>query len=131
LIDLHFAEEADRAKFQCSTCPIKTQTDRRCHNEGFENWKHPKFKIGSGKNVYRFCPGKATWFDEIADVYEQCFVTMHTGLLPRAGALEDQDDTFVEVLPSFLERWKARHYGSVWSDVTSYVSALIKAFTKK
>lgn len=68
----------------------------------------------------------------MAQVFEQCRVAVETGILPRQGSLEDQDELFVEVFPTFVERWRARSYVRVWDDVRAFAKVLLDGlFTKK
>lgn len=71
---------------------------------------------------YQFCPGKATWYAEVAELFEMCLMSMRTGILPKDGSFLDQDELFVEVFPFFVQRWNERAYYRVWSDVRSYVT---------
>ncbi len=82
---------------------------------------------------YGFCPGKATWYVDIYNLYYQCRIALETGILPHEGSLQDQDETFCEVFPLFVDRWKERTYGRVWEDTRQYVEAVLKAVlgTKK
>ena len=118
--------------YACATCPEATRKERRCGRDGFEHFKHPRFTIGPASYRYQFCPGKATWFPEIAELFEKCELAMHTGVLPGDGSLLDQDEAFVEVFPVFVSRWKERTYDQVWDDVRDYVEKILTAiFGKK
>lgn len=75
---------------------------------------------------YTFCPGKATWDVEIAQIFQDCVVAQHTGILPGRGPLEEQSAIFCEVFPYFLELWGRLRYREVWSDVREYVEAVLK-----
>jgi hypothetical protein len=91
-----------------------------------------KLTVDSAGLTYHFCPGKASWFPEIQELFEQCRVAYYTGITPRAGGLEDQRDLFAEVFPAFVERWRERVYNRIWADTTEYVEAVLKAiFGKK
>ncbi len=81
---------------------------------------------------YTFCPGKATWYSEIVELFEKCRVTYETGILPGDGSLEDQDEMFSEVFYSFVERWSARQYNRIWADVRDYTKVVLESiFGKK
>ena len=81
---------------------------------------------------FSFCPGKATWFPEIAELFHHCRIAYETGILPDTGALLDQDEMFNEVFPFFVERWKEKSYGRVWGDVRKYTEKILTAiFGKK
>lgn len=77
-----------------------------------------------------FCPGKATWYPEIAELFERCRVALETGHLPKLGVLDDQDSTFVEVFPFFIERWRHRQYYRVWQDVAEFTPSVLMAIGK-
>jgi hypothetical protein len=79
---------------------------------------------------YSFCPGKATWYPELAIVFEQCFVANETGILPSDGSFQDQSELFVEAFPTFVERWKWRWYGRVWHDVSDATGKVFEALGK-
>lgn len=88
-------------------------------------------KIDDNSLQYSFCPGKATWYEEIAELFEQCRVALETGILPNSGSLDEQDELFVEVFPYFVQRWKERQYYRLWSDVRTYVGGLIEGLLGK
>jgi hypothetical protein len=107
----------------------KTAKDRRCAEPDFDVIK-PR-RIDDASLNYTFCPGKATWYGEIAEVFEQCRVALETGILPSKGTLEDQDEIFVEVFPYFVQRWRDRQYQRVWVDIRTYIAALIEGLLGK
>lgn len=78
-------------------------------------------------NEYNFCPGKATWYLEFAELFEDCRVACETGILPKKGALDEQDALFVEVFATFVDRWKYRFYQQAWMDGASMAEAVLKA----
>lgn len=125
LVDLYFAEERDKKRFRCSGC--KAQKDRRCGERGFENLSRKPMKVGEGSLAYPFCPGKATWYAEITELFEPCRVALETGIMPKRGSMEDQPELFVTVFPVFLERWRDRHYQRVWQDVWHAVKTVLNS----
>ena len=131
LVDLHFADERDRKQYDCKRCPAQTQKDRRCRDPGFENLRKPR-AIGQGSLSYPFCPGKATWNPELPAVLEQCRVALEAGILPEEGNFSAQSALFVEVFPTFVERWRERTYQKIWGDVRAFSKAVLEAvFGKK
>lgn len=114
----------------------------RCAEPGFVNVPDVILKRleSSGQNgfwnvddysrKYLFCPAKSTWFPEIAELFEQCRIAMETGLLPVAGALEDQPELFVLVFPTFVERWRSREYFRVWRDVYEFTPKVLETIGK-
>lgn len=81
---------------------------------------------------FSFCPGKATWSEDIADLYRKCFIAYSTGILPSRGGLEDQDALFYETFEVFIRAWDSKKYNQVWGDVRDYVEAVLKSiFGKK
>lgn len=82
--------------------------------------------------LFDFCPGKATWYAEIAEVFQQCRIAMETGILPKDGSLEDQDALFVECFTDFVFRWKDRQYQRIWGDVHVFTKNVLESiFGKK
>lgn len=89
-------------------------------------------EVGAGSLAYRFCPAKATWYDEIAELFEVCRLAMETGIMPKGLNLDDQDEIFAAALPAFVERWRERHYNRVWQDVHEFTGKVLEAvFGKK
>ena len=83
--------------------------------------------VGRGSWEYSFCPGKATWYVEVAELFEQCRVAMVTGIMPRGPRMDDQDALFAEAFPVFIERWTERNYQRVWADVGEFTNSVLKA----
>ena len=127
-MDLYFADGDTKTKHNCSVCvrnPINQQI-RRCQEPGFKNLVKPR-EIDAQSLKYSFCAGKATWFDDIAILFDQCRVTLETGILPKAGSIEDQSEMFADVLPTFIERWRDRNYSRVWTDVNKFTTSVLEA----
>lgn len=81
---------------------------------------------------FKFCAGKATWSEEIADLYRKCFIAYSTGILPSRGGFEDQDALFCDVFDAFVRAWDGKRYHQIWGDVRDYVESVLKAiFGKK
>jgi hypothetical protein len=113
-----------------------TARTRKCGEDTFDVTLPPHnrrpFEIDKGSLSYPFCPGKATWYAEYAELFEQCRVALEAGIMPKAGSLEDQDDLFVEAFPAFVERWRERSYQRMWRDVVEHTQKTLEAiFGKK
>lgn len=80
---------------------------------------------------FSFCPGKATWYPGVVQAFGACRIALETGILPEAGSLADQDQLFVDVFPTFVERWKSRTYEKVWNDVRKFTKSVLEAVFKK
>lgn len=102
--------------YTCSKCVLKPSTavERRCGVDSYDVIKPRQIDLQSAK--YTFCPGKATWFEPIVDVYQECRVALETGILPDKGSIKDQDALFVDVFPFFVQRWTDRRYARIWKD---------------
>lgn len=116
-------------QFDCKRCPAQIKAQRDCQSAGFENLKRPKRVDDFGLEVL-FCPGKATWYPEIANLFEECRVSYETGILPKKGLIADQDQLFTEVFPFFIERWVHRRYYKVWQDVIEFTPSVLSAIGK-
>jgi hypothetical protein len=119
--------------YNCGLCRKNPQTakDRGCQEEGFQNLRKPRRVDPSGQD-YFFCPGKATWHDEIAELFQQCRVATETAILPKQGSLEDQDELFYECFPDFVVKWKDKTYHKIWSDVHAFTKVVLESiFGKK
>lgn len=119
--------------YTCSLClpnPANAK-QRKCQEPGFDNLKKPR-KMDDFSLEYSFCPGKATWYSEIIGMFEKCRVTFETGLLPREGSFEEQDEMFTDVFYAFVERWSSRRYNRIWMDVREYTKVVLESvFGKK
>lgn len=113
----------------CRRNPLNAKT-RKCEDEGFDNLKKPR-KIDDASLEYTFCPAKATWYEGLNKLYEECKLAMHTGILPNTGSFDEQDSLFVEAFPAFVDRWKERNYKRIWDDVRDFVEPILKAFAGK
>lgn len=114
----------------CSVCPQAQKATRKCDQEGFENTKGRGWRVDSRSLTYKFCPGKATWYPEIFDTFEECRLAYYTGILPGEGNFFDQHELFVECYPSFIEHWRERHYGRIWRDVEEFTEKVLEAVGK-
>ena len=94
------------------------------------NAKSAKWQVDERGGKYAFCPGKATWDVSIIRTYRACTLAFHTGILPREGHFETQDELFVEAYPAFVDHYIARKYGRVWQDVNQFTGEVFKAIGK-
>lgn len=78
-----------------------------------------------------FCPGKARWSEEMAEVFNQCLILVETGASPNRGGMSEQSAILNEVLPVFLVRWRERLYQRLWSDVSAYTKSVLQAVLGK
>jgi hypothetical protein len=138
LVDLYFASEADRAKLDCEQCRKKRPQERvrrRCDEDGFENGtaqvkgaKDKTWQVDKAGAKFGFCPGKAKWYPEMAQLFNECKAAHLTGYLPEPGRFWDQHELFCEVYHIFVERYHDRHYARVWRDIHTFAPEVIKAF---
>lgn len=79
---------------------------RRCEEDrwDFDSTDGSFFPIGITKRgpFFSFCPGKATWDPELADIYRMLEIVYFTGLMPDGSDLLSQPDWFVDMLHTFL-----------------------------
>jgi len=131
MIDLHFAVESDKRQYRCSKCPKMQQQLRKCDDDGFEQFSRAR-RVGSDKlsDEYRFCPGKATWYDEVAELFYNLRMAYETHILPKPGDLIDQDAEFWMLYPWFVSKWSDRSYARVWADVSEFTPKVLEAFAK-
>jgi hypothetical protein len=130
LVDLHFADAKEKKIHDCNQCPAQQKAQRKCAEKGFRNAKTARFRVDERGQKYTFCPGKATWFERTARVYQECYFAFHTGILPKEGHFQDQDELFVEAYPAFVHHYTQRKYGRVWQDVNEFASEVFKAIGK-
>lgn len=129
MIDLYFGPPDRKKIFDCSQCrknPV-TAKQRNCEAPGFDNLRRP-MKVNPQKAdlALPFCPAKATWYPEIAELFNECRVTLETGILPKEGAFLNQSDLFHEVFPYFVERWKEKTYQRMWDDIQDFTLTVVK-----
>jgi hypothetical protein len=129
LIDLHFTDRKNLKQFDCGQCAEATKKQRKCLDDGFENIKAGK-QVDEYGMKYSFCPGKATWFYEILELYRQCRLSYLTGILPRSGGMDEQDAKFAETFPIFIDRWESRKYIKTWSDVNEFTVKVFESIGK-
>lgn len=126
-MELSYAEPDEAKRFQCATCPELNKKRRKCESEGFEN-----VPVGSRVNningkLFRFCPGKATWYPEIIELFQQCELAAETGIMPDRGAFLDQDATFADVFPTFVSLRSEKKYIRQMKDLQTILVRLLEA----
>lgn len=77
-----------------------------------------------------FCPGKATWYEEIMVLYNQCYVALKTGIMPVSGSIENQPVNFAETISFFIEHWELRSKIRLWSDINEFASKIFEVIGK-
>lgn len=127
-MELNFAEDDRKRVFNCAKCPVGVQQGRKCGDDGFLNLEKP-MPVTPGGLEFTFCPGKATWYEEIAELFMLCKMSYYTGILPTPGAFEDQPELFVEVFPYFVSRYSELKYNYVRREITEFVGTVLKSFT--
>ena len=129
-MDLAFAEPRARKLYTCHQCPKQRRASRHCEEPGLRNLKRT-IRVDDKSLAYTFCPGKATWYPEIAQLYLSCRIAQATGIMPREGGLDRQSAAFPDALHQFIERWQERMYGRVWGDIGTFVGKVISSFSKR
>ena len=131
MIDLHFAEEKTLKLYRCESCPKLRKLEMKCAEPGYDNLKRPRaFAPNSGAGSYTFCPGKATWSEEIAALYTRCQLAAETGVMPEPGELGDQHWVFDDVFPMFLMKYNQMKYLRVWKDVYEFTPKVLEQIGK-
>jgi hypothetical protein len=129
---LWFADDAAKKAYDCRLC-LKNPSvakERRCQEPGYQNLKKPR-RVDARGLEFPFCPGKATWAEDTLALFEQCRIALETGIMPKEGSLEDQPAEFVDAFPLFVQRWRDRNYGRIWSDVQEFTSKVLEAVLGK
>jgi len=129
LIDLRFADDQSSKAHDCSRCHEATKQQRKCFKHGFDNLKKPR-KMNKESLALTFCHGKATWFEEPAKIFKECYIAMQTGILPKSGSLEDQSDIFCHVFFDFVDYYKQKEKKNTWDFVIEIVQNSLEALAK-
>ena len=127
-MDLWHADDKLKRSYDCGVCARNPATakERKCQSPGFDNLRKPR-KVDDFGLAFSFCPGKATWYPEIAELFLQCRVTLETGILPEGGSFAEQSESFVEVFPDFVLRWKERTYNRIWQDTRDFTKSVLES----
>jgi hypothetical protein len=110
-------------------CPASVKAQRKCENPGFVHSKTARFKVDDHSKKYMFCPGKATWYERTVLTYQQCVFALETGILPKDGHFEVQEEFFNDAYPAFVHHYNERKYGRVWQDVNEFTTHVFKAIS--
>ena len=131
MIGLRFADHAqlkkDGRNFDCGTCMAAVQKLRRCKEErdNFTRadgplWPMPIQKGGRG---FGFCPGKATWSSEAAELMSILELTHITRTLFYPGSISEQPAWYVELIKDLLPQYEghksAQRHNSMWGGSSS------------
>lgn len=129
MIDLRFADSESTKTFDCSKCPGSLKKQRKCEQDGLNNLDR-LISVDQYGIKLPFCPAKAIWYHEFTNLFSVLLVALETGILPKAGSLEDQDQLFVELFPYFVDRYRSRQYNKTWSDVLAFTPKVLEAIGK-
>lgn len=129
MIALTFADKSELKKsgrnFTCSKCDPSVKKLRRCQEDRWDftdkdNGAIWPMYVEKGGPTFNFCPGKATWDHEVAELYKILEITYHTKQLPFSGALLEQPSWFIDCLHSFLVMYDDLKYysrqKSIWGN---------------
>jgi hypothetical protein len=131
MVDLAFASPKARARFECGKCCEQFKEKRKCQSNNFNVDMKP-IHIDDWSLSYSFCPAVVYQHLDIQKLFLECRIAMKTGILPRAGNLENQDPNFQIALYAFIDRWESRTYAMVWRDVSEFTKEILGAiFGKK
>jgi hypothetical protein len=121
LIALTFADKAELRKsgrnFTCSKCDDSVKKLRRCQEDRFDftekdNASIWPMQVEKGGPQFGFCPGKATWDSQVAELYKILEISYHTKHLPFSGPLLDQPAWFVDCLHMFMTMYDDLRFAS-------------------
>jgi len=121
MIALTFADKAalksSGRNFTCSKCNDAVKKLRRCGEDRFDftekdNASIFPMHVEKGGPQFGFCPGKATWDIEVAEIYKLLEITYHTKHLPFVGPLLEQPAWFIDCLHSFITMYDDYRFAS-------------------
>lgn len=103
----HAQLKAEGRSFTCKGCPERIQKLRRCQEdrEDFteDDGQLWPIYLTPGGNPYSFCPGKATWDQDLNDVYRLMSLAAEISDLHLVhGGLVDQPEWWIEQMSWFL-----------------------------
>jgi hypothetical protein len=88
---------------------LSVQKLRRCKEERWDfTEKDGNFfpiHITDSGAPFGFCPGKATWDQEVMEMFKVYQISAETGNLWVEGGIADQPDWFIDVLGWFISRY--------------------------
>jgi hypothetical protein len=128
MVDIHFADNKDKKRFNCEVCPELTKKRNKCQKPGFQNVRKMRVDLLGGE--YTFCPGKATWYDQIALTFVDCRIALEAGIFPSPGSLQDQPEMFADVFYDFMDHWNHRKYSRTLKDAGLMAAAFIEQIFK-
>lgn len=113
MIDLRFSTHDVLKTVDCQKCPEVVKRQRKCKEDGFNNIPRGR-QIDPSSLKLTFCHGKATWYNEIADLFSDCLMSLETGVLPKPGSIEDQDEIFAENFSWFVNYFRLKENSAMW-----------------
>lgn len=104
--------KAGGRNFDCEGCPERTQKQRRCREsrEDFtsEDNRNGQYvfpiRLHEGGEAYGFCPAKATWDPDVADILNILTICAEMGQMPYEGGVFEQPEWFVDMLGWFIPK---------------------------
>ena len=129
MIDLRFASNDILKTVDCNKCPEVVKRQRKCKEPGFNNISRGRQIDGSSLKL-TFCHGKATWYNEIGELFLECFMAMETGILPDKGSLQDQEQMFTECFPWFVNYFRQREHSGRWQEINEFTGKIFEAVAK-
>jgi hypothetical protein len=121
LLELSFADHGklkeEGRNFDCSTCEVRIQKLRRCHEDRedftFEADKGPwPMYVNKGGELYGFCPAKSTWDQSVVSLFRLLSLAAETGVMLERGGLNDQPAWFIEQASWFVPRYHDYKFNS-------------------
>lgn len=121
LVELSFADHAklktQGRSFTCEKCSDKIKQLRRCQ-EDREDFTEKDgslwpIQIENGGELFGFCPGKASWDNEIIARYKILTIAAESGSINLCrGGINDQPDWWIDALSWFLPRYSSNQFSS-------------------
>jgi len=118
LIDLQFANHSELKKqgrnFDCSSCPLRIQKLRRCHEDRWDFTEDDAaffpMSVEKGGAMYGFCPAKVNWDNEATTLFNTLVVALEYGKLFTNTDLINQPSWSVDLLAWFAVTYKQRMF---------------------
>lgn len=131
MVDLYCTDAKNKKIHDCSICPESQKRVRKCQQIKLNVFPKEKYSVDNISDYkYRFCPGRATWYEKTVETFRQCLFAYQTGILPREGSLQNQDEFFGAAYPIFVEYYTRKKYRTVWRDVSDFTNEIFKTIGK-